>query len=1265
MDERIEILSSALSLLSDELGGKLHAGSSAVPSFAADKLAQANATSSFDLGVDTGRVRSELQAAQDENVQLREQVNALTAEVEDLKAATSVSGASKGVTAHAHAAPGSVKELQFVDLSRAGEEAPRVITPKAMKKARGQKVQVAKNQRRLSLVSTFKAQGQEKVGRMERMVELLTSISGARETEELISEVIRGVFGVLSPEVATVSLWVGALNKTFTAVSEHEHEESAELGSFFMKTVVDDSDAKVNVKRRDYAAFLGSKCHPDDTPQAVMCVPVFNSDRALVGVLEVRNVPHMGDYGADEEELLLPITAQVGVSFSNVLYNDRLHKALQQYQYSRLDMVALREQIADATTGLFQAEMAFLAVEDPIMKGTLTMVFNDKRTKSVPQGSGAVWTVYTTRVPLTLPALSSGNAAALRTEFNLGDADNGSLAMYPVTADGNVVGVLGFYNAGSAEKQLCKMFANQAGALLSNCSMYNNAMSAQDKVLNKLKLLDVSKSFAEELDQHKLIMTIIEKTRAVLDADRCALFILDEANEELWSQLHDGSIIKSKMTEGVVGWVAQNQKVLNIADAYSDARFNPEIDRQTSYHTHSILAVPVLDRDDKLTGVIQMINKRGGPFQPDDVEMCSMIASQAGVTLNNAQLFDEVKKDQQNFNVLLDISKKLSSEVNMPKLVKNIMDSARDLLNAERATLWLVDEEAQELWSMVADGLGEGMKELRIPKSAGIAGLVATSNATLNIPDAYSDSRFSRETDRKTGFRTRNILCTPINNSKGDILGVVQMINKSNGVFLESDENLLSAFTAQAAVSIENAQLFERAVEQGNFLKSVMDSITNLVVAFDRSGHLTLCNHSVHGLEKYFGLRQEAIDQTHLTYKQWLSAYPPLVEDITAVISNGCYKESSVPLEVKNEANKGEFSLQYTICPLKNLSSQGESTQTSKGCVLVFDDLSEQKMMKATLGRYLSGALVDQVLSAGNDVLGGVRQKVTVLFSDIRSFTTISESMDAVDLVRMLNDYFTYEIPPIFDNNGVLDKFIGDAIMAVFGVPFVSQNAAGVADGQLDAQNSCKCALEMIRELNVFNNKRIQTYGEGCQLLKIGIGLNTNLVVSGNIGSDKRMEYTVIGDGVNLASRLEGITKTYGVDVVMSEFTQTEVAATFITRELDLVAVKGKASGIRIYELVGAREVFADSSDVRAQEQRVGSVITYCGNPKILPYIADSERALALYREQKFDEAVALFQQILDATGDTVAKLFLQRCAEYVTDPPGSGWDGVYRPKSK
>ena len=227
--------------------------------------------------------------------------------------------------------------------------------------------------------------------------------------------------------------------------------------------------------------------------------------------------------------------------------------------------------------------------------------------------------------------------------------------------------------------------------------------------------------------------------------------------------------------------------------------------------------------------------------------------------------------------------------------------------------------------------------------------------------------------------------------------------------------------------------------------------------------------------------------------------------------------------------------------------------------------LAEKKNMKATLGRYLSSALVDQVLDSGENVLGGKTQKVSVLFSDIRSFTTISENMGAVQLVAMLNEYFDYMIPPIFDNHGVLDKFIGDAIMAVFGVPIVST----VNHGLDDARRCCRAALLMIHVLRDFNRFRVE---HGKNTLAIGIGINTGKAVSGNIGSEKRMEYTVIGDCVNLASRLEGITKTYGVELVISENTYLEVKDWFIVRELDSVAVKGKEQGLRIYELIAEKD---------------------------------------------------------------------------------------------
>jgi adenylate cyclase len=994
----------------------------------------------------------------------------------------------------------------------------------------------------MSLASSFKAEGQDKLGRIERMVELLTNIPAARSVDALVSAIVNGTYSLMAPGITAVALWLAPHNKTYTAINESTVEASDELGSHFMKRIHEDPAAKVNVKRDDYMMYLGPDAKEDDMPEAVMCLPIFSQSghQQLIGILELRNakpaiMDAKGEFGTDDEELIQAITHQAGTSLNNVFYNNKMAQALQRYEYTQTDMSLLKTQIVSAGQSLFEADRVMLALHD-VATGNVHINFSGGAEKTVKAGVGATWTVINSRAQLSLPQLSSGNATALRSEFDFGDDEDPGMVLHPIIGDNGVTGVIGVFGAGTELDdellQLVKLFASQASSLIKNCELYTNAMSQNAKVKSKLELLDVSKAFASELDQHTLMMTIIEKTRTVLDADRCALFILDEVRNQMWASLHDGTIIRTGRGEGIVGWVATNDKPLNITDAYADARFNTDVDKETGYRTDTILAVPVHDAQQKLTGVIQMINKKGGPFGSDDQDMLQMIASQAGVTLNNAAIFDSVKKDQANFNVLMDISKKLSSELNIQKLIQSIMDSAKGLLDCDRSTLFLADHSKNELYSYMADGVGT---EIRLPITAGIAGAVATTGQVINIPDAYEDSRFNQAFDRKTGYKTTSILCVPVMSSKGSLLGVCQMINKGGGgtkdnpvkpncYFESSDESLLGAFMSQAAVSIENAQLFEKAMSQKERLESTLASIQNLVMSFDSKGMLSGCNHDS-WLEKYFSVTADAIG-TKMSFKKWLNDYPDVVHQIDATMTSGMNYESFDSIKVTNAETGEEFHLKYSVNSLvRPAKKDGETSiggaEDDGGCVLIFEDLSEKKKMTSTLGRYLSGALVDQVLGSGADVLGGVRQKVTILFSDIRSFTTISEGMDAVDLVAMLNDYFTYELDPIFDNGGILDKFIGDAIMACFGVPLVS-----VDDGKTDACMSCKCALEQLAALEVFNQRRREERGPDTETFAIGIGLNTNKVVSGNIGSDKRMEYTVIGDGVNLASRLEGITKT-------------------------------------------------------------------------------------------------------------------------------------------
>ncbi|MBI4517219.1 MAG: adenylate/guanylate cyclase domain-containing protein [Deltaproteobacteria bacterium] len=259
--------------------------------------------------------------------------------------------------------------------------------------------------------------------------------------------------------------------------------------------------------------------------------------------------------------------------------------------------------------------------------------------------------------------------------------------------------------------------------------------------------------------------------------------------------------------------------------------------------------------------------------------------------------------------------------------------------------------------------------------------------------------------------------------------------------------------------------------------------------------------------------------------------------------------------------------------------------------------------------------------------LGGETRELTVLFSDVRGFTTISEQLQDQPqaLTALLNEFLGAMTDVIFAHGGTLDKYVGDEIMALWGAPVPQPDHAARA---------CQAALDMIARLAVLNQQWTQ---RGWPALDIGVGINSGPMVVGNMGSRRRLSYTVIGDNVNLGARLEGLNKLYGSHIVASEST---IAASggLVVRELDLVRVKGKLQGVRIYEVLGAA-----AERVRWQ-----------------PLITRFESGLRAYREQRWQEAAAAFSAVLEERpGDGPARLYLGRARAMVESPPPPDWDGV------
>ncbi|MBU1261357.1 adenylate/guanylate cyclase domain-containing protein [bacterium] len=291
----------------------------------------------------------------------------------------------------------------------------------------------------------------------------------------------------------------------------------------------------------------------------------------------------------------------------------------------------------------------------------------------------------------------------------------------------------------------------------------------------------------------------------------------------------------------------------------------------------------------------------------------------------------------------------------------------------------------------------------------------------------------------------------------------------------------------------------------------------------------------------------------------------------------------------------------------------------------------KKEEVKGLFSRYVNKGVVERLVANPDSFkLGGERMKLSVLFSDICGFTSMSERLSPEEVVSLLNEYFTAMNEIIFRNDGTLDKFIGDAIMVIYGAPMVYPE---------HAQKAVITALEMRKKLKGLQEAWKEKGGE---VIDIGIGINTGEIVVGNIGSNIQTNYTVIGDEVNLASRLEGLTRNYpDVGIIISKATYNDIKDIVVARELDVIRVKGKLKPVVIYEPLGL------IGEVDAEKIRLVNIFL---------------SGLMLYRAKRWKEAGKIFESILS---DGPARMYYTRCQEYIAMPPRDDWDGVYTYKTK
>ncbi|XP_022796615.1 cGMP-specific 3',5'-cyclic phosphodiesterase-like isoform X2 [Stylophora pistillata] len=353
--------------------------------------------------------------------------------------------------------------------------------------------------------------------------------------------------------------------------------------------------------------------------------------------------------------------------------------------------------------------------------------------------------------------------------------------------------------------------------------------------------MELIRDIANELDINMLSHKILVNVSILTNADRCSLFLVrgSRGNKVLVSKLFDVTSestvedsIRSEDDEicvplgvGIAGHTAATGETININDAYSDPRFNSEVDKTTGYRTHSILCMPIKSHDGEVIGVAQIINKKSGEhhFTQKDEEVFRNYLTFCGIGITNAQLFEISVQEYNRNQILLQLARGVFEEQsNLDTCVHNIMVEVQQLLDVERCMVFLMDEacETQEtIFSKVFD-LHPGAADDTVPKTSkthwsmnnSIASLVASSGKALNIPDAYADSQFNPEGDIESGFKTKSILCMPIFDRQQKIVGVAQLLNKNSGKpFSEGDENLFEAFAIFCGLGIHNALMYEQA----------------------------------------------------------------------------------------------------------------------------------------------------------------------------------------------------------------------------------------------------------------------------------------------------------------------------------------------------------------------------------------------------------------------------------------------------------------------
>lgn len=485
---------------------------------------------------------------------------------------------------------------------------------------------------------------------------------------------------------------------------------------------------------------------------------------------------------------------------------------------------------------------------------------------------------------------------------------------------------------------------------------------------------------------------------------------------------------------------------------------------------------------------------------------------------------------------LLDVTSSLMKFTSINDFFNDVIIQVVSLLNASSGIIFINKPNAEIFEPISYVNINEdALRGYIITRKRGLFSKLMNIESALLI-DSSEDLIF-----KKVGAQF-GIIAPIKDNDK--LLGAIVVFDKETRtnitVFNQFDVKLITAISTQISIAYKSNLLIHSLLESKNFNENLLDSMPTAITTINLLDEIEVLNNSTSSI---FNIDKNDAIKNH--YEFVFAQFSIVIEMIKSSIENSSYeKQIGVIVDVQGK----QKILNISVSPMVNKQS------VITGYILSVEDITDVNKIKNTFKKYVSKNIVEKILTEDKTTLGGSYLDVTILFSDIRGFTSISESLEPIEVVNTLNEYFDLMIDIVLKNNGTLDKIIGDALMVLFGAPTPMEG---------DTIRAIKTAFLMVKALDQLNQKRVLN---NLFPIHIGIGVNCGQVIAGNIGSKEQMNYTVIGDAVNIASRLCSTAKAG--QIIISEEVKHRVESYFKTVPLEKMYLKGKSKPIQVYEVL-------------------------------------------------------------------------------------------------